>query len=288
MLRIEGLSTSPIRRCPRLSGVSLKVETGQFVAIVGPNGAGKTTLFKTICGIVKPSRRAPSPSRATICCAVPARRRAHLGIAHVPEGRQVFRVAHGAWKISRWARIPKPAGATGTATSSASSNVFPMLAERRGQLAGTLSGGEQQMLAIGRGLASSPKLLMLDEPSMGLAPTIADLIFERYRRSTAQNQIDHPSGRAARRRSAGIRRPRLCAGDRPRRARGRQADAARRRPGPAGLSRDVEGINSGKRFGRMTMKTRLIEGFGDAALRCSRAPRRSACRAWRARKRRPR
>ena len=175
MFRIEGL-TAGYSAIPVLNGVSIKVEQGQFVAIVGPNGAGKTTLFKTISGIVRPSAGTITFEGHDLLAIRPAQR-AHLGIAHVPEGRQVFpsltvmeNLEMGAmteagqrdWKynierIFEW---------------------LPILAERRGQFAGTLSGGQQQMLAIGRGLASSPKLLMLDEPSMGLAPTIADFIFE--------------------------------------------------------------------------------------------------------------
>ncbi len=160
-----------------LHEVSLDVGEGQFVSIVGPNGAGKSTLFKAISGIV-------SPMSGTIrfdgedLLKVPPSRRAHLGIAHVPEGRQVFtslsvqenlemgaytREGRRDWKhnlerIFAW---------------------LPVLKQRRGQLAGTLSGGEQQMVAIGRGLASSPRLLMLDEPSMGLAPAIADFVFDK-------------------------------------------------------------------------------------------------------------
>ena len=116
----------------------------------------------------------------------------------------------------------RPAGATGKRNLERIFDWLPVLAERRNQLAGTLSGGEQQMLAIGRGLASSPKLLMLDEPSMGLAPTIADFIFERLIEIRRESGADHPAGRAARRRSAGVRRPRLRARDRTRRARRQQ------------------------------------------------------------------
>jgi len=160
-----------------LSDVSLSVAEGQFVAIVGPNGAGKTTLFKAISGTVEPvSGRIVYEGRDLLD--VPAWQRAHLGIAHVPEGRQVFsaltvfeNLEMGAYPQagrSQWARNAERIFA-----------LFPVLAERRDQLAGTLSGGEQQMLAIGRGIASSPRLLLLDEPSMGLAPAIADLIFDR-------------------------------------------------------------------------------------------------------------
>jgi branched-chain amino acid transport system ATP-binding protein len=160
-----------------LSAVSLDVRAGQFVAIVGPNGAGKTTLFKTISGTVAPlSGNIRYDGRDLL--AVPPAARAHLGIAHVPEGRQVFssmsvieNLEMGAYPDAgrrQWARSLERIFA-----------LFPVLAERRHQLAGTLSGGEQQMLAIGRGIASVPRLLMLDEPSMGLAPTVADLIFDR-------------------------------------------------------------------------------------------------------------
>ena len=186
MFRIEGL-TAGYSAIPVLNGVSIKVEQGQFVAIVGPNGAGKTTLFKTISGIVRPSAGTITFEGHDLLAIRPAQR-AHLGIAHVPEGRQVFpsltvmenlemgamtEVGRRDWKynierIFEW---------------------LPILAERRGQFAGTLSGGQQQMLAIGRGLASSPKLLMLDEPSMGLAPTIADFIFERLIEIRRQSKL---------------------------------------------------------------------------------------------------
>jgi len=160
-----------------LSGVSLDVERGQFVAVVGPNGAGKTTLFKTISGVVTPSAGEISYNGQNLL-AVPPAERAQLGIAHVPEGRQVFasmtvmeNLEMGAYTRNGQARWKD--------TLPMILKLFPALAERRDQLAGTLSGGEQQMVAIGRGLASAPELLMLDEPSMGLAPSIVDAIFER-------------------------------------------------------------------------------------------------------------
>ena len=160
-----------------LSGVSLDVERGQFVAVVGPNGAGKTTLFKTISGVVTPSAGEITYNGANLLTVAPAER-AQLGIAHVPEGRQVFASMTVMENLEMGAYTRK-----GQARWSESLpmilQLFPILAERRDQLAGTLSGGEQQMLAIGRGLASAPELLMLDEPSMGLAPAIVDAIFER-------------------------------------------------------------------------------------------------------------
>jgi branched-chain amino acid transport system ATP-binding protein len=175
MLAIEGLSVS-YGGLAALSGVSLNVDEGQFVAIVGPNGAGKTTLFKAVSGTVVPTAgRIAFEGRDLL--AVPPPERAHLGIAHVPEGRQVFaamtvleNLEMGAYSTRgrpKWQRNLERI-----------LTLFPVLAERRRQLAGTLSGGEQQMLAIGRGIASAPRLLLLDEPSMGLAPTIADQIFD--------------------------------------------------------------------------------------------------------------
>ena len=159
-----------------LSDVSIHVEAGQFVAIVGPNGAGKTTLFKTISGILRPTAGSISFEGRDLLAIAPARR-PHHGIAHVPEGRQVFPSLTVMENLEMGAM-------TDAGQRDWKSNIerifewLPVLAERRAQFAGTLSGGQQQMLAIGRGLASSPKLLMLDEPSMGLAPTTADLIFD--------------------------------------------------------------------------------------------------------------
>jgi branched-chain amino acid transport system ATP-binding protein len=162
-----------------LSEVDLDVAQGQFVTVVGPNGAGKTTLFKTISGTVQPVAGEIAYKGRNLLQVAPAER-AHLGIAHVPEGRQVFasmtvmeNLEMGAYtrngKARRGELLPMIL------------ELFPVLLERSDQLAGTLSGGEQQMLAIGRGLASAPELLMLDEPSMGLAPAVVDTIFERIR-----------------------------------------------------------------------------------------------------------
>jgi branched-chain amino acid transport system ATP-binding protein len=160
-----------------LNGVSLEVERGQFVAVVGPNGAGKTTLFKTISGVVTPTAGEISYNGHDLL-SVPPAERAQLGIAHVPEGRQVFASMTVMENLEMGAYTRKGQERWGELLPMIL-ELFPILSERRGQLAGTLSGGEQQMLAIGRGLASAPELLMLDEPSMGLAPAIVDAIFER-------------------------------------------------------------------------------------------------------------
>jgi branched-chain amino acid transport system ATP-binding protein len=162
-----------------LSDVSLEVERGQFVAVVGPNGAGKSTLFKAISGTVAPvAGDITYNGRALL--AVPPAERAHLGIAHVPEGRQVFASMTVIENLDMGA-YTKNGRARKAELLPMILELFPILGERRDQLAGTLSGGEQQMLAIGRGLASAPELLMLDEPSMGLAPAVVDAIFERIR-----------------------------------------------------------------------------------------------------------
>jgi branched-chain amino acid transport system ATP-binding protein len=176
MLRIEGLSAGYSAK-PVLNDVSINVGAGQFVAIVGPNGAGKTTLFKTISGIVKPSGGAISFDGVDLL-AVPPPQRAHLGIAHVPEGRQVFPSLTVMENLEMGA-MTESGRRDWQANIERIFEWLPVLKERRNQFAGTMSGGQQQMLAIGRGLASSPKLLMLDEPSMGLAPSTADFVFER-------------------------------------------------------------------------------------------------------------
>ncbi|MBE7734283.1 ABC transporter ATP-binding protein [Devosia faecipullorum] len=176
MLKISQLR-SGYSAVPVLKDIDVVVEAGQFVSIVGPNGAGKSTLFKTISGTVE-AMAGTIEFEGTNLLSVPPAKRPHMGIAHVPEGRQVF--------ASLTVRENLEMGAyTQAGQDNWARNIeqiyewFPKLKEREDQLAGTLSGGEQQMVAIGRGLASSPKLLMLDEPSMGLAPAVADFIFDR-------------------------------------------------------------------------------------------------------------
>lgn len=164
-------------RTPVLRGVNLHVRTGEIVAIVGPNGAGKSTLFKCISGVVDVSAGGITFAGENLLNVPPAAR-PHRGIAHVPEGRQVF--------PSLSVRENLEMGAyTGAGRARWRDNLerihawFPVLAQRAKTPAGALSGGQQQMLAIARGLASEPRLLMLDEPSMGLAPATADEIFDR-------------------------------------------------------------------------------------------------------------
>ena len=176
MLEIEAIGAG-YGAVPVLNGVTICVGAGEFVAIVGPNGAGKTTLFKTISGIVPPMSGAIRFEGNDLLAVAPSAR-PHLGIAHVPEGRQVFP------SLTVLENLEMGAG-TEAGPRNWAQNLdkvytwFPVLAERASAQAGALSGGQQQMLAIARGLASSPKLLMLDEPSLGLAPAVADEIFER-------------------------------------------------------------------------------------------------------------
>jgi branched-chain amino acid transport system ATP-binding protein len=162
---------------PVLNAVSLRVGKGEFVAIVGPNGAGKSTLFKTISGIVTPSDGHLRFEGKDLLAVAPSAR-PHLGIAHIPEGRQVFPSLSVLENLEMGA-YTEAGRRDWKANLEKIHTWFPVLAQRAKTPAGALSGGQQQMLAIARGLASSPKLLMLDEPSMGLAPAAADEIFER-------------------------------------------------------------------------------------------------------------
>ncbi|MFZ6764472.1 MULTISPECIES: ABC transporter ATP-binding protein [Acetobacterales] len=179
MLALEGIEVR-YGGLVALRDVSLEVAAGEVVAVIGPNGAGKTTLFKAISGVVPLAAGSIRLEGQPIERLSPARR-PHLGLAHVPEGRQVF----GDLTVEENLQLGTTALRDGREAGRSLERcyaLFPVLAERRQQLAGSLSGGQQQMLAIGRGIASRPRLLMLDEPSMGLAPTIVDTIFESVQR----------------------------------------------------------------------------------------------------------
>jgi branched-chain amino acid transport system ATP-binding protein len=160
-----------------LTGVSFEMAAGEFMGVLGANGAGKSTLLKAISGLVRPTRGAIELGTDSVL-ELPPHRVPGLGIAHVPERRRVFpslsvldNLALGAYatpaELSRAELLDEVFG------------LFPKLKERSGQLAGSLSGGEQQMLAVGRALMLKPRLLMLDEPSLGLAPVIVEEMFER-------------------------------------------------------------------------------------------------------------
>lgn len=160
---------------PAISDVSIAVGEGEAVGLLGANGAGKSTTLRAISGLVRPTSGTITFLGQTIA-ALPAYKVTELGIAHVPEGRQVFPELTVKENLEVGAYIPS-AKAARARTLELVFNIFPILAERRGQLAGTLSGGEQQMLAVGRGLMLRPRLLMLDEPSLGLAPVVTDATF---------------------------------------------------------------------------------------------------------------
>jgi branched-chain amino acid transport system ATP-binding protein len=166
-----------------LRGVSLDVEEGQIVALIGSNGAGKTTLLRTISGLLRPAEGQITWRANKELHRLRPDRIVALGISHVPEGRQVF--------ANLTVRENLVLGAYQQPTANLAGDIervyerFPVLAERRNQRSGTLSGGEQQMLAIGRALMARPRLLLLDEPSLGLAPLIVRKIFEIIRQINA-------------------------------------------------------------------------------------------------------
>lgn len=177
------LSTEDLRsgygRVEVLRGVSMAVEAGEFVSVIGANGAGKTTLLRTLSGVVR-----PRSGRVTFdgkdLTALAAHRVPTLRIAHVPEGRQVFP------KLSVRENLLVGAYINGDKDSRERQlelvlELFPRLRERLAQAAGTLSGGEQQMLALGRALMLEPKLIMLDEPSQGLAPKVVSEMYEKLK-----------------------------------------------------------------------------------------------------------
>jgi branched-chain amino acid transport system ATP-binding protein len=178
MLTVENLEVSygDVRA---LDGVSLEVTEGAIVAIVGANGAGKTTLIRTIAGMLRPGRGRIMLRQADIT-GLPSHRICNLGIGQVAEGRQVFPTLTVLENLEMGAMLPR-------ARDDQARNLdrvlalFPKLAERKSQAAGTLSGGEQQMLAIGRCLMGKPDLVMFDEPSLGLAPTIVQDVLKTIR-----------------------------------------------------------------------------------------------------------
>ena len=161
-----------------IKGVSFEVRPGEVVTLIGANGAGKSTILNTVCGLLR-SRTGSIEFLDKNLANVPAHKIVELGMAHVPEGRRVFQQMTVEENLEM--------GAYTQSRSSVDPNLervydqFPRLKERRKQVAGTLSGGEQQMLAMGRGLMSNPRLLMLDEPSMGLAPILVEQIFDIIR-----------------------------------------------------------------------------------------------------------
>ncbi len=161
---------------PALRDVSIDVNEGEVVAVIGSNGAGKSTLLKTISGMLRPRRGVISLNGREISQA-PSSRIVEQGISHVPEGRQIFPTMTVLENLELGAQFPRTKKALPESMQQVF-GYFPRLKERLSQKAGTLSGGEQQMLAMGRGLMSLPALMMLDEPSLGLAPVLVSTIFE--------------------------------------------------------------------------------------------------------------
>jgi branched-chain amino acid transport system ATP-binding protein len=178
MLRVENLDVFH-GDAQALDGVSLTIEEGAIVAIVGANGAGKTSLIRTIAGIHRPARGQILYRGADIA-GWPSHKVCNLGIGQVAEGRQVFPTLTIAENLGTGAMLPR-AKARREQNVERVYQMFPVLAERRAQAAGTLSGGEQQMLAIGRCLMGAPDLVMFDEPSLGLAPAIVQTVLKTVR-----------------------------------------------------------------------------------------------------------
>ena len=175
MLKLENVSTY-YGDVPALGGISLKVETGNIVSLLGSNGAGKSTTLHTISGIFRCSTGIIEFLGRRIQD-IPPHRIVLLGLVQVPEGRRLFPY------MSVLENLELGAFNTGARKELRQAmntvfELFPVLAERKKQIAGTLSGGEQQMLAIGRGIMAGPRLLMLDEPSLGLAPRVVDQVFD--------------------------------------------------------------------------------------------------------------
>jgi branched-chain amino acid transport system ATP-binding protein len=176
VLALSGVSAA-YGSVPAVRDVSLVVGAGEAVGLLGANGAGKSTTLRAISGLVRPSSGTITFLGRNIA-ALPPYKVTELGIAHVPEGRQVFPEMTVKENLEIGAYIAS-AKAERSRTLDLVFTIFPVLAERRKQLAGTMSGGEQQMLAVGRGLMLKPRLLMLDEPSLGLAPVVTDATFQK-------------------------------------------------------------------------------------------------------------
>jgi len=181
MLKIENISTFH-GRIQALRDVSLDVNPGEIVSLIGANGAGKTTLLNSISGLVPPRHGLILLDGQEITCLSPEKI-VKLGISQVPEHRQVFSTfsVQDNLLLGAYLRLCRGCQEAVDEDMAYVFSLFPVLKERRYQLAGTLSGGEQQMLVVGRGLMARPKVLLLDEPSLGLAPLVVNYIFEVFR-----------------------------------------------------------------------------------------------------------
>ena len=216
-------------RLPVLKGISLHVRAGEVVTLIGGNGAGKTTTLRTISGLLPPRKGAIEFAGHDLT-RMPPERIVTLGLALVPEGRRVFRTLSVTANLELGAYHRRDKGAVRRDLEEIRER-FPILKERAHQAAGTLSGGEQQILAIGRALMARPRLLMLDEPSMGLAPRMVTQVYA-YPGGTEGPGHHHPAGGTERPGGFKGGRPGLRAGDRPHHP-GRHRRGFARRPGSA-------------------------------------------------------
>ena len=175
MLELESVHAMYGKKIHALKGVSLEVRAGEVVALIGNNGAGKTTIMKTVAGLLKPEKGAVRFQGRDLP-GLPPDQIMRMGLSLVPEGRHIFPrlTVMENLEMGAYSRREKDLSHEYDHVF----HLFPVLGKRRTQFGGTLSGGEQQMLAMGRALMAAPKLLMLDEPSMGLAPVVVDKIFE--------------------------------------------------------------------------------------------------------------
>jgi branched-chain amino acid transport system ATP-binding protein len=184
LLEIENLHTY-YGSVSALKGIDLRVEEGEIVTLIGANGAGKTTTLRTVSGLIRPREGRITFGGESIH-KMPAHRIVEAGISHAPEGRQIFSTLTVNENLNMGAYVLGGDSATIDENRRRVFQLFPRLEERKGQLGGTLSGGEQQMLTIGRALMAQPRLLMLDEPSLGLAPLLVKAIFDTVREINAQ------------------------------------------------------------------------------------------------------
>ena len=183
MLRVQNLHAG-YGASQVLNGVNLEVKAGSVVALIGANGAGKTTTMRAVSGLIHPTKGEVTLDGKAVT-SLGAAQIARLGMAHSPEGRKVFgpMTVEDKLLLGAYTRLPRFLGYRGQAQKGLDRvyEMFPRLKERRNQQSGTLSGGEQQMLAIGRALMADPKVMLLDEPSMGLAPVIVQEVFQTIR-----------------------------------------------------------------------------------------------------------
>ncbi len=210
LLKVEGIHTF-YGTFEALRGVSLEVNPGEVVTILGANGAGKSTLLRTISGLIRPASGSIHYNGERINEIAPDAI-VKLGISHCPEGRMLFPEMAVSKNLELGAYVRRKDRSQTEKMRQEVYDLFPIVKERKKQMAGTLSGGEQQMLAIGRALMSGPQLLMLDEPSLGLAPLVVMNIMDTLLRSQTAGNV-YPAGRAERRRVFANCRPRLCPRD---------------------------------------------------------------------------